>query len=126
GGVRHPVVVLHAGQEERADDAERLRWDRLADDHRLLRLGRRDDAPVLLAAADVLAMPSEHEGFPLAAAESFCAGTPVIASPAPGLRWVTSFRTGRAVPPSVPAWAGELERAAARRRDPGWAEARRR
>jgi glycosyltransferase involved in cell wall biosynthesis len=119
--VRQPIVVLHVGGEERADDTERARWSRVADPHRLVRLGRRDDAPTLLAAADVLAMPSEHEGFGVAAMESFCAGTPVIASLAPGLNWVTDFRTGRAVPRSVPAWTAELERVAARRDDPEWA-----
>jgi glycosyltransferase involved in cell wall biosynthesis len=121
--VQQPVVVLHVWGEERADHAERTRWDRVAGHHRLLRLGRCDDTATLLAAADVLAMPSEHEGLGLAAAESFCAGTPVIASLAPGLGWVTDFRTGRAVPRSASAWAAELERAAARRGDPGWARA---
>ncbi len=84
--VQRPVVVLHIGGEERADHAERAQWDRVASRHRLVRLGRRGDTATLLAAADVLAMPSEHEGFPLTAAESFCAATPVIASRVPGLR----------------------------------------
>lgn len=119
--VRLPIVVLHVGEEKHADDAERARWEQIANRHRLVRLGRRDDAATLLAAADVLAMPSEHEGFPLAAAESFCAGTPVIASPVPGLRWVADMRTGHAVPRSVPGWAAELERIAACRSAPSWA-----
>jgi len=124
-GVRQPLVGLHVGGEERADEAEQASWQRVAGRHRLIRLGRRDDVPALLAAADLLAMPSEHEGFPVAAAESFCAATPVMASLAPGLRWVTGFRTGRTVPREVSAWASELERARERRGSSEWARARR-
>lgn len=118
--VRRPAVVLHVGGEERADAEERDRWERVSGGHRLIRLGRRDDVSTLLAAADLLAMPSEREGFGLAAAESFCAGTPVLAADAPGLGWVTGFRTGRALQRSSVAWAAELERAAERRRTPEW------
>lgn len=118
--VRQPVVVLHVGGEERAEEAERARWRRMAPQHRLIRLGRRDDVATMLAVADVLAMPSEHEGFPVAAAESFCAATPVMASLARGLGWVNSFRTGRTVPRDASAWAAELERAAGRRGADGW------
>jgi glycosyltransferase involved in cell wall biosynthesis len=123
-GLREPMVGLHVGGEERADEAERARWRRVAARHRLVRLGRRDDIAPLLAAADVLAMPSEHEGFPVAAAESFCAGTPVVASLAPGLAWVTDFRTGRAVERHTLAWEDELARARARRDSPGWMQSR--
>lgn len=118
--VRCPVVILHVGGEERADQVERISWSRLPSRHRLIRLGRRADASHLLGAADVLAMPSAHEGFPLAAAEAFCAATPVIAAQAPGLRWVAQFRTGRGVPGVSAAWAAELAHAAARRRQPQW------
>jgi glycosyltransferase involved in cell wall biosynthesis len=114
------VVVLHVGGEERADARERDRWGRVSGGHRLIRLGRRSDVSTLLAAADLVAMPSEHEGFPLAAAESFCAGTPVLAADTPGLGWVTGFRTGRALQRSSIAWAAELERAAERRGTPEW------
>jgi glycosyltransferase involved in cell wall biosynthesis len=69
-------------------------------------------------------MPSEYEGFGVAAAESFCAATPVLASLAPGLAWVTDFRTGRAVQRDTLAWAGELESAEARRGDTEWMKAR--
>jgi glycosyltransferase involved in cell wall biosynthesis len=70
-------------------------------------------------------MPSEHEGFPLAVAESFCAGTPVIASQAPGLGWVSGFRTGRSVPRTISAWVAELEMAAAHRHEAERLNARR-
>jgi glycosyltransferase involved in cell wall biosynthesis len=41
----------------------------------------RDDADVLIAAADALVMPSLREGLPMAIVESMLAGTPVIATP---------------------------------------------
>jgi glycosyltransferase involved in cell wall biosynthesis len=118
--MHEPVVVLHVGGEERADEEERDRWERMVSGQRLIRLGRRDDVSTLLAAADLLAMPSEHEGFGLAAAESFCAGTPVLATDAPGLAWITDFRTGRSLHRSSAAWAAELGHAAERRKTPEW------
>jgi glycosyltransferase involved in cell wall biosynthesis len=45
-------------------------------------LGRRDDVPAILAAADVLLVTSEHEGFPNVILEAMAAGRPVVTSPA--------------------------------------------
>ena len=126
--MRRPVVVLHVGGEERADQIERESWRRVAAPHRLNRLGRvaDDDIAALLAAADVLAMPSgQWEGFALAAAESLCAGTPVIASPAPGLAWVADFRTASTADWVSSAWTAELERVAQFQTDSSWADASR-
>lgn len=47
---------------------------------RLLMLGAREDVGDLLHAADVLILPSDVEGFALAAAEAMWAGLPVVAS----------------------------------------------
>lgn len=49
-------------------------------------LGIRDDVPELMQKADVLVMPSRHEGLSVAMIEAFAHGLPVIASDAPGLR----------------------------------------
>ena len=59
----------------------------------------------------------------MAAAESFCSGTPVIASLAPGLAWIADFRTGRSLERQAASWAAELERAMERRGDQEWARA---
>lgn len=48
-------------------------------------LGDRSDAASLLAAADVLLMPSRSEGLPMVALEAAAMGTPVVAFPAGGL-----------------------------------------
>jgi glycosyltransferase involved in cell wall biosynthesis len=49
-------------------------------------LGGRSDVDCLLAAADVLAMPSRFEGLPLAALEAMSAGLPIVGCDAPGVR----------------------------------------
>jgi len=51
-------------------------------------LGHRDDVAELLAAADVLCLPSLREGFPGAALEAIAVGCPVIASDIPATREV--------------------------------------
>ncbi len=71
-------------------------------DHPRVRLlGRREDVPALLAAADIVAVPSRWEGFGLAAAEALAAGAAVVASDVDGLREVVGD-AGLLVPPDDP------------------------
>jgi glycosyltransferase involved in cell wall biosynthesis len=48
-------------------------------------LGRREDVADLLAAADVVVLPSAWEGYPLVAQEALRAGRPLIATPVGGV-----------------------------------------
>jgi glycosyltransferase involved in cell wall biosynthesis len=59
--------------------------DRLGLAPRVRFLGRRDDAPDLVAACDVFVLPSRREGLGVAALEAMAAGKPVVASRVGGL-----------------------------------------
>lgn len=72
------AVVLVAGRDGRA--AQGLR-DQAADLPLEVRfLGHRTDMPALMAAADVLAFPSEREGSPGTLIEAMAVGIPIVAS----------------------------------------------
>jgi glycosyltransferase involved in cell wall biosynthesis len=97
------LTALCAGEGSRratlAAEAERLG---LRD--RVRFLGRVDDVAEVLAAADVLVMPSRHEGLGVAALEGMAAGLPVIASRVGGLpAAVADGTTGLLIPPDDPA-----------------------
>jgi len=63
-------------------------------------LGSRQDIPDLLAAADLLLMPSRSEGLGIAALEAMAAGLPVLGCRVGGLgQAVVDGRTGLLVPP---------------------------
>jgi glycosyltransferase involved in cell wall biosynthesis len=65
-------------------------------------LGRRDDVPGLLAAADVIAIPSLWEGQPLIVQEALRAGVPIVATRVGGIPRLTG------VPP-VPGAGGDRQ-----------------
>ena len=83
-------------------------------------LGRRDDVPALLAASDLVVLPSLYEGLPLSLIEAMAARRPIVATDVGGTReLVRDGVDGLLVPSGDPA---ALARAIARLRgDPGLA-----
>jgi glycosyltransferase involved in cell wall biosynthesis len=72
---------------------------RLGVDETVRFLGRRDDVPDLLGAADLFVLPSLFEGLPLAVLEAMAAGLPVVATRAGGTAEVVDDGvTGHLVP----------------------------
>lgn len=72
------AVVLVAGRDGRA--AETLRAQAAGLPLEVRFLGHRTDMPALMAAADVLAFPSEREGSPGTLIEAMAVGVPIVAS----------------------------------------------
>jgi len=76
---------------------------RLFDDRRVTFLGHRDDVPRLLAASDLLVLPSLYEGLPNVVLEAMRFRKPVVATAAPGTtEAVDDGRTGVLVPTRDP------------------------
>jgi glycosyltransferase involved in cell wall biosynthesis len=70
-------------------------------DERILFLGQRGDPERLLAAADVVILPSLFEGLPLSAIEALAAARPLVATDVAGTREVViNEQTGLLVPPA--------------------------
>jgi glycosyltransferase involved in cell wall biosynthesis len=108
--------VLCAG-EGAARAALEARCAALGLDDTVRFLGRVDDVATLLAAADLMVMPSYREGLGVAALEAMAAGVPVIASRVGGLpEAVEDGESGILVPPGdVAALAAAIGRLAADR-----------
>ena len=108
------LTLLLAGDGSCRQEVER-RTKSTGGDCRVL--GRRDDVPGLMAAADVVALPAPAEPFGLALVEAMAAGRPTLACAAGGpLEIVEEGVTGLLVPPrDAGAMAAALERLAADR-----------
>jgi glycosyltransferase involved in cell wall biosynthesis len=108
---RPKVWIAGAGEEAQSLEALARELE-LADVARFL--GRRSDAPDLLHACDVFAMPSRREGLGVAALEAMACARPIVASRIGGLgEAVVDGRTGLLVPPDdVAALAHALARLA--------------
>ncbi|MBI3321337.1 MAG: glycosyltransferase family 4 protein [Candidatus Omnitrophica bacterium] len=71
-------------------------------------LGFRTDLPRLLAAADLVVLPSFTEGVPGVLLEAMAAGTPIVATDVGGVgELLAGGRVGRLVPPGDPAALGQ-------------------
>ena len=90
-----PLLVL-AGQGP-LDQALRAQAD--AAGIRMRFLGQRGDVPALLAAADVVVVPSAWEGQPLIVQEALRAGRPLVASRTGGIPALTGEDAAVLVPP---------------------------
>jgi glycosyltransferase involved in cell wall biosynthesis len=97
----HPHIRFFVvGQGPLADDVARLRRD-LGLAPTLTLLGYRPDALDVLAAADLFALSSAHEGLPVALMEALALGVPVVATAAGGIpEAVTHGVEGLLVQPS--------------------------
>jgi len=84
-----PLAARLAGHARRAGGDVRL-------------LGPRPDIPALLAAADVVAVPSRWEGQPLIVQEALRAGRPLVASRVGGIPRLTGDDAAMLVPPDDP------------------------
>ena len=96
---RARVVLAGAGEREAA-----LRRLACPYGDAVLFLGARRDIPELLAASDLVVLPSMAEGLPTALIEAAAAGRPVVATRVGGApEVVKQGRTGILVPPNNPA-----------------------
>jgi glycosyltransferase involved in cell wall biosynthesis len=109
-----PVHVLHVGNAARASLAERQSWRTLPERHSADHLGTYHRIYALLAACDLVLVPSLREGLPLVAIESLCAGVPVLAADAPGLGWLSDMPAAALVPHGTAFWGGAIEAALSR------------
>jgi glycosyltransferase involved in cell wall biosynthesis len=102
---QHPdLEVLIAGADLAAGGSYRSKLEGLATaeglGEKIRFLGVRDDIDRLLAASDVLVLPSSIEGLPLVVIEAMASARPVIASAVDGnVELVSDGETGRLIPP---------------------------
>lgn len=105
------VVVVLCGGEGPAEADVRAAIDRGGFGDRVVRTGRVSDADrdALIAGADALVFPSEHEGFGAPLIEAMSMGTPAVVADIPALREVSANGTAARVVPADPAaWANAI------------------
>lgn len=108
-----PVTFAILGDDLKGKGALRARAERLVSERGLAEhirfLGFRQDAPRIIPAFDIVAVPSHVEPFGLASAEAMAAGLPVVGSRVGGIpEVVAEDETGLLVPPRD---AGQLAEA---------------
>ncbi len=96
------LIVGDGPLRERLEGTARAFW--LLDGAGLVRFtGHRPDVPRLLAASDLMVLPSYYEGLPNVVLEAMRMGKPVVATAAPGTTEVVADgRTGLLVPTHSP------------------------
>lgn len=90
------LIILGEGPLRAALENEA---ERLGVGDRVVLGGFRRDVPAVMAAADVIALPSRWEGFSLAALEALAVGTPLVATSITGLGWLSNGVDAVLVPP---------------------------
>ena len=96
------LSCIFVGEGELHDALQRMAID-LGVEQACRFVGVRDDIPDVLAAADVVVLPSLSEGFPFVLLEALAMGCPVVASRVNGVpELIEDHRTGLLVPPRDP------------------------
>ena len=85
GDESEPFVTFIAGEGPERESLSRLASE-IVSPRRCVLLGRRNDVPSLLSAADLFVLPSLWEGCPLVVLEVWSAGVPLVATDVPGTR----------------------------------------
>ena len=100
GGQEPRLVIAGSGPHE---EALRTRVRELALSERVSFVGHQEDIALWLSLADVVALPSYEDPFPLAALEALASGRPLVASRVGGLpEMVEEGKSGLLVPPGDP------------------------
>lgn len=98
------VRVVFAGRDGAATSELRAQAGHMGLGDRVLWLGTRADVPDLIAAADVVAVPSRWEGLGSVVIEAMGIGTPLVVSDVPAVRETLGGEDfGQLVPPGDPA-----------------------
>lgn len=103
----HPRCRFWLLGDETTEKGARSRFETLVQEigirDRVEFLGWRPDVPDVLQASDVVALPSLHEGLPLAVLEAMACGRPIVATPVGGVtEAVKDGHTGFLIPPNEP------------------------
>ncbi len=102
-----PVAFIGQGTDA---PAFRARLARVAPPSKVVGLGEVQDVQARMARADLVVLPTDHEGLPNVILEAWNTRTPVLASRAPGVtELVRSGQDGLLVENTPQAWAAALE-----------------
>jgi glycosyltransferase involved in cell wall biosynthesis len=98
---RWPRLIALLAGDGPLEGPLRARAEKLGIAHQVRFLGYREDVPELLAAADLVVLPSLYEGLPLVAIETLAAGKPIVATAVDGTpEVVIEGKTGLLVAPA--------------------------